>query len=142
MKSKCERGASNRNEGERRLRALLARARACQMNDTKWREVLSVISNSANVRTEIRWAFVGENDLVVASVPPADSLLRTCLPRVFPYHCGPYRQIDSIEVPATDPTGRTSNTNDLDGLAAELKNLGQLPLTYSESGLRITSYVW
>lgn len=78
-----------------------------------------------------------------ASAPHASELLPKHLPDSLPYPYGPYREIDWIEIPAQHSADRwVTRTNDLDALMAELRELGQLPLTRTDSAIRISGYEW
>ncbi|WP_425605539.1 DUF6678 family protein [Luteolibacter rhizosphaerae] len=107
------------------------------MNNTKWREVLAVLANSENLRSPIRWRFVDDERIFYQPVPPAGSLLVYSLPDMLPAPFALYNEIDWIEVPSQED-GR----NDLDKLWSELWGLGFLPLSRSNSCLRITGYIW
>ncbi len=144
MKSRLEIAMQNDPVMTQRIAARLATARASLMNNTKWREVLLVLRRSQHLVTPIHWKFVLSSSSYFRSVPSLHglSLHPECLPDELPYPYGPYREIDWIEIPPSDPTSTPTKHNDLDALTGELQTLGQLPLTRTESGLRISGYVW
>ena len=131
------------SERQRRIDARIARAVCCLMNNTKWWEVFSALRRSPQLRSPIRWHFVGDERIFVAWVPSGSKLLATTLPDDLPYPFGPYREIDWIEVPDTyQQESSQPRVNDLEALAAELQTLGQLPLARTATTLRISGYSW
>jgi hypothetical protein len=140
MKSKLERAIQNDSVADRRINAKIATARACLMNNLKWREVFSTLARSVHLTTPIYWRFVRDDRSFFCSVPSLHglSLLPERLPDELPYPYGPYREIDWIEIPASESTKH----NDLDALTSELEALGQLPLSRTEAVLRISGYAW
>lgn len=144
MRSHLEILIRNDPVDEQRIRAKLATARACLMNNCRWREVLSVLARSAHLNTPIRWRFVRDDRTFFESVPSLHGLglLPERLPDELPYPYGPYREIDWIEVPVSAPTTKIIQHNNLEALAGELESLGQLPMERTDAGLRISGYVW
>ena len=140
MKSKLVRAAQSWSIAKRRDNAKIATARACLMSNLKWREVFSVLARSAHLTTPLYWRFVRDDRSFVWRVSSLHglSLRPERLPDEPPYPYGPYREIDWIEIPASE----SSKHNDLDALTSELEALGQLPLSRTEAGLRISGYVW
>jgi len=131
------------SEDKRRINATIAKARACLMNDSKWREVFSLLGSSPHLRTPVRWRFVRDDRVFFDPVPPASWLLAKHLPDTLPSPYGPYREIDWIEIPAQHQVDRwVTHKNDLDALMTELRELGQLPLSRSDSAIRISGYEW
>lgn len=125
---------SHDGEVQARIDARIASAQACLMNNTKWRELFSVLGHSTHLKGPLRWHFVDVDRVFTEPAPSTTRFFEDRLPDVLPSPCSPYREIDWIEIP--------KEGNDLELLALELKKLGQLPLSRSESGLRISGYVW
>jgi len=144
MKSNLERAIQNDPVIERRIQAKISTARACLMNNLKWREVFSTLARSQHLNTPICWRFIRSERSFFCVVPSLNglSLHPERLPDELPYPYGPYREIDWIEIPPSDPTATLPKYNDLDALANELGALGQLPLDRTETGLRISGYLW
>jgi len=116
-----------RSEYERRRRAKLLSAKAAHMSNTKWREVFGVLHQYGIANVEMRT--VG-GYVTRERVPFGENMQETTFGCFHP--CWNYSDIDSIDI-ATDSVPE---------LAAALASLGQLPITSTLTGLRITAYTW
>jgi hypothetical protein len=121
---------ADRQEAQRRVDALIARASACHMSDAKWRKLFAAL-RELDVGP-LRWKFIRDDRVFAQPVPPAPEVLERTLGDVLPYPYGPFREIEWVEVPA----GRAA------GVVEALAAVGQFPVRQLDSGVRVIGYTW
>jgi hypothetical protein len=121
---------TDRQETQRRIDAAIRRASACHMSNAKWRKLFAALRELGV--GPLRWKFVRDDRVFVQPAPPAHAVLEQMLGDVLPSPCGPYREIEWIEVPAERAPGV------IEALAA----VGQFPIQQLDSGVRVVGYTW
>jgi hypothetical protein len=112
---------------ERRRKAKRLSAKAAHMSNTKWREVFGVLHEHGIAFIDMRTV---DGFLTREKVPFGEDMQETTFGCFHPWWS--YSDIDSIDIV----------TESVPDLAAALGSLGQLPLTPTSTGLRITAYTW
>src|ERR1044072_5318113 len=119
---------ASQRELQRRIDATIARAATRSMSDAKWRKLFQALHELGIEK--VRWKFLRDERVFVASVPSASVVLEGMLGDVLPYPYGPFREIEWIEIPAEFATG----------LSAALEAIGKFPVQQLDSGVRVVAY--
>lgn len=129
---------------ERATDRAVARFAVRHMNDTKWREVLTLLNSPGCPIRRIKLKFVGSDNVVESS--GRFLFLNDSWCDGFP---GPFsfREIEWMEIPRTYRVQRGSNgtppsehEQDVAAFRTALVGLGRLPIRERDDGIRIVAY--
>ena len=133
-----------RRVSERAIDRAISRFRVRHMNDTKWREVLTVLKSPECPIRYIRLKFVDSDNVILSG--GQFTIVNDSWCDGFP---GPFsfREIEWMDIPKSYSVERGSkgtppseHEQDVSAFRAALDKLGQLPIREQRDGIRIVAY--